>query len=231
MTLPLDAADRPAEVAALAGMMLGVGYTLSALLAAPARRDARPHRRLRRGPLDARRPRRRSLIVVDASFSPARLAAGRSSGERPPASGVQLIGPTASSSAPPSNSSGNGSSVSSSTSMHDTGCAASIARAVSASVTAGPPRWKTRAPSVAARAAATNDARGVGRELELRAAAERDRRALAACSGGHREARRRGQPGVAAGAVDDERPDADRGDLLLLPEDAREPSQACLWTP
>ena len=31
MTLPLDAARRPAEVAALAGMMLGVGYTLSAL--------------------------------------------------------------------------------------------------------------------------------------------------------------------------------------------------------
>ena len=31
MTLPLDAAERPAEVAALAGMMLGVGYTLSAL--------------------------------------------------------------------------------------------------------------------------------------------------------------------------------------------------------
>ena len=30
MTLPLDAAERPAEVAALAGMMLGVGYTLSA---------------------------------------------------------------------------------------------------------------------------------------------------------------------------------------------------------
>jgi MFS transporter, CP family, cyanate transporter len=30
MTLPLDATDRPAEVASLAGMMLGVGYTLSA---------------------------------------------------------------------------------------------------------------------------------------------------------------------------------------------------------
>jgi CP family cyanate transporter-like MFS transporter len=30
MTLPLDAAARPAEVAALAGMMLGLGYTLSA---------------------------------------------------------------------------------------------------------------------------------------------------------------------------------------------------------
>jgi CP family cyanate transporter-like MFS transporter len=30
MTLPLDATERPAEVASLAGMMLGVGYTLSA---------------------------------------------------------------------------------------------------------------------------------------------------------------------------------------------------------
>src|SRR4029079_2217215 len=31
MTLPLDAAEHPAEVAALAGMMLGVGYSLSAI--------------------------------------------------------------------------------------------------------------------------------------------------------------------------------------------------------
>ncbi|MEZ5101131.1 MAG: MFS transporter [Thermoleophilia bacterium] len=31
MTLPLDVADRPAEVGAVAGMMLGVGYTLSSL--------------------------------------------------------------------------------------------------------------------------------------------------------------------------------------------------------
>ena len=30
MTLPLDAAPSPAEVAAIAAMMLGVGYTLSA---------------------------------------------------------------------------------------------------------------------------------------------------------------------------------------------------------
>ena len=76
MTLPLDAAERPAEVAALAGMMLGVGYTLSALspLLLGAIRD------LSGGfdpvlwtivGLGA------ALVVVDFSFSPARLAAGR----------------------------------------------------------------------------------------------------------------------------------------------------------
>ena len=77
MTLPLDAAERPAEVAALAGMMLGVGYTLSAPspLLLGAIRDVTGG--FDRGALGARRPRRALLVVVDSSFSPARLAAGR----------------------------------------------------------------------------------------------------------------------------------------------------------
>jgi len=82
MTLPLDAAVRPAEVAALAGMMLGIGYTLSASspLLLGAIRDLT-------GGFDAVLwtlvAAAIVLLVVDASFSPARLAAGRSSGERP----------------------------------------------------------------------------------------------------------------------------------------------------
>ena len=82
MTLPLDAAVRPAQVAALAGMMLGVGYTLSASspLLLGAIRDLT-------GGFDAVLwtlvAAAIVLLVVDASFSPARLAAGRSSGERP----------------------------------------------------------------------------------------------------------------------------------------------------
>ena len=76
MTLPLDAAEHPAEVAALAGMMLGLGYTLSSSgpLILGAVRDLS-------GGFDA------VLWVlvgasvlqflVDASFSPARLAASR----------------------------------------------------------------------------------------------------------------------------------------------------------
>jgi CP family cyanate transporter-like MFS transporter len=82
LTLPLDAARRPAEVAALAGMMLGVGYTVSA--ASPfvlgAIRDLS-------GGFDAVLwtlvGAAAVLVVVDWSFSPARLAGGRSSGERP----------------------------------------------------------------------------------------------------------------------------------------------------
>ena len=62
--------------------------------------------------------------------------------------------PSASSSGAPSNSSGNGRMVSSSTVMETSGTATSIAVAASASDTAGPPRWNTRAPSRAARAAA-----------------------------------------------------------------------------
>jgi CP family cyanate transporter-like MFS transporter len=76
MTLPLDGADRPAEVAALAGMMLGVGYTLSATspLLLGALRDAT-------GGFDAVlwaiAGLGAVLVVVDFSFTPARLAAGR----------------------------------------------------------------------------------------------------------------------------------------------------------
>ena len=76
MTLPLDGAERPAEVAALAGMMLGVGYTLSALspLLLGAVRDLS-------GGFDAVLwtivGLAAALVVVDSSFSPARLAAGR----------------------------------------------------------------------------------------------------------------------------------------------------------
>jgi MFS transporter, CP family, cyanate transporter len=82
MTLPLDAAERPAEVAALAGMMLGIGYTLSASspLLLGAIRD------LTGGfgaVLWALVGAAVVLVVVDASFSPARLGAGRSSAEHP----------------------------------------------------------------------------------------------------------------------------------------------------
>jgi CP family cyanate transporter-like MFS transporter len=72
MTLPLDAAERPAEVAALAGMMLGIGYTLSASspLLLGALRDLT-------GGFDAVLwalvGAAAILIVVDASFSPKRL--------------------------------------------------------------------------------------------------------------------------------------------------------------
>jgi MFS transporter, CP family, cyanate transporter len=81
MTLPLDAAERPAEVAALAGMMLGIGYTLSASspLLLGAIRDLT-------GGFDAVLwtlvGAAAVLVVVDASFSPARLGGGRSSAER-----------------------------------------------------------------------------------------------------------------------------------------------------
>jgi CP family cyanate transporter-like MFS transporter len=82
MTLPLDAAEHPAQVAALAGMMLGIGYTLSASspLVLGVIRDAT-------GGFDAvlwtLAGAAAVLVLVDSSFSPARLAAGRSSGERP----------------------------------------------------------------------------------------------------------------------------------------------------
>jgi CP family cyanate transporter-like MFS transporter len=76
MTLPLDAAEHPAEVAALAGMMLGVGYSLSAIspLLLGALRDLT-------GGFDsvlwALVGLATLLVLVDSSFSPARLAAGR----------------------------------------------------------------------------------------------------------------------------------------------------------
>jgi CP family cyanate transporter-like MFS transporter len=76
MTLPLDAAARPAEVAALAGMMLGLGYTLSSTgpLILGAVRDLS-------GGFDAVLwvlvGASAFQFLVDASFSPARLAASR----------------------------------------------------------------------------------------------------------------------------------------------------------
>jgi CP family cyanate transporter-like MFS transporter len=78
MTLPLDAAERPAEVAALAGMMLGVGYTLSSAgpLMLGAVRDLS-------GDFDAVLwvlvGASALLLLVDSSLSPARLSAARSS--------------------------------------------------------------------------------------------------------------------------------------------------------
>jgi CP family cyanate transporter-like MFS transporter len=82
MTLPLDAAERPAEVAALAGMMLGLGYTLSAsspLLLGELRDLTGGFNAV----LWVLAGAAAILIAVDASFSPARLAADRSSAERP----------------------------------------------------------------------------------------------------------------------------------------------------
>ena len=79
MTLPLDAAKGPAEVAALAGMMLGVGYVLSSTgpLLLGAVRDLT-------GGFDAVLwvlvAVSALLLVVDSSLSPARLAAGRAHG-------------------------------------------------------------------------------------------------------------------------------------------------------
>jgi CP family cyanate transporter-like MFS transporter len=78
MTLPLDAAERPAEVAALAGMMLGLGYTLSSSgpLLLGVVRDLSGGFNAVLWVLVAAAA---LLFVVDSSFSPARLAAGRSS--------------------------------------------------------------------------------------------------------------------------------------------------------
>jgi CP family cyanate transporter-like MFS transporter len=82
MTLPLDASEHPPEVAALAGMMLGLGYTLSASspLLLGAVRDLS-------GGFDAVLwvlvAAGAVLVVLDSSFSPKRLAAGRASAEPP----------------------------------------------------------------------------------------------------------------------------------------------------
>ena len=77
MTLPLDAAERPAEVAALAGMMLGVGYTLAALspLLLGAVRDLTGGFHAVLWLLAGAGA---VLVAIDFSFSPSRLAAGRS---------------------------------------------------------------------------------------------------------------------------------------------------------
>ena len=79
MTLPLDAAEGPAEVAALAGMMLGLGYTLSSTgpLLLGAVRDLSGGFNAVLWVLVAAAA---LLLLVDSSFSPMRLAAGRSSG-------------------------------------------------------------------------------------------------------------------------------------------------------
>jgi CP family cyanate transporter-like MFS transporter len=78
MTLPLDASDRPADVAALAGMMLGIGYTLSAAspLLLGVIRDATGGFTAVLWTLVCLAV---LLVVVDASFSPERLGAARSS--------------------------------------------------------------------------------------------------------------------------------------------------------
>jgi CP family cyanate transporter-like MFS transporter len=78
MTLPLDAAERPAEVASLAGMMLGVGYTLSASspLLLGAIRDLTGGFSAVLWTLVGAAG---LLVLVDASFSPERLGAARSS--------------------------------------------------------------------------------------------------------------------------------------------------------
>jgi MFS transporter, CP family, cyanate transporter len=78
MTLPLDAAEGPAEVAALAGMMLGLGYTLSSTgpLLLGAVRDLSGGFNAVLWVLVAAAA---LLLLVDASFSPVRLAAGRRS--------------------------------------------------------------------------------------------------------------------------------------------------------
>ena len=73
MTLPLDAADDPRTVAALAGMMLGIGYTLSAgsPLALGAVRDLAGGF----GPvLWVLVAAAAVLVLVDASFSRERLS-------------------------------------------------------------------------------------------------------------------------------------------------------------
>jgi CP family cyanate transporter-like MFS transporter len=75
MTLPLDATERPAEVASLAGMMLGVGYTLSATapLLLGVIRDATGGFSAVLWSLVGAAV---ALVVVDATFSPERLRAG-----------------------------------------------------------------------------------------------------------------------------------------------------------
>jgi MFS transporter, CP family, cyanate transporter len=82
LTLPLDVADDPRQVAALAGMMLGVGYTLSAgspLVLGVIRDLAGGF-----GPvLWVLVGAAAMLVLVDSSFSGKRLGAGRPSGERP----------------------------------------------------------------------------------------------------------------------------------------------------
>ena len=84
MRLPLDAGTRPAEVAALTGMMLGFGYTLSAV--SPLVLGAISDRAGGFGAvLWVLAGAAAALLVVDASFSRARLAAFRPATESAPA--------------------------------------------------------------------------------------------------------------------------------------------------
>jgi MFS transporter, CP family, cyanate transporter len=82
MRLPLDAGKRPAEVAALTGMMLGFGYTLSASspLVLGAISD---HAGGFGAVLWVLTGAAAALLLVDASFSRARLAAFRPAAEPP----------------------------------------------------------------------------------------------------------------------------------------------------
>ena len=58
MTLPVDVGSRPAEVAAVAAMMLGVGYTIGAIAPLAARRRAGPDGHVRDHAVADRRRRR-----------------------------------------------------------------------------------------------------------------------------------------------------------------------------
>jgi CP family cyanate transporter-like MFS transporter len=84
MTLPVDVGRGPAGVAAYTGLMLGAGYSLSALspLVLGAIRDAS-------GSFDAVLwalvGTSTALFAIDVSITPARLAAARRSRQRPPA--------------------------------------------------------------------------------------------------------------------------------------------------
>ena len=84
----------------------------------------------------------------------------------------------------------------------------------------GPPRSATSAPSWLARLAATRTAGGVVGEMQLAAAAVGDPkpRPAAACEHGHGGGRR--EPLVAPQPVHHVRPQADRGDPVVAPEDA-----------
>lgn len=81
LTLPLDAGRRPAEVAAFAGMMLGVGYTLSSCspLVLGAIRDATGSFSASLWTLAGLGA---ALVALDASLTRERLGAVRPSSER-----------------------------------------------------------------------------------------------------------------------------------------------------
>src|SRR5262245_15919880 len=84
MALPLDVGHGPAEVAAYTGLMLGAGYSLSAVspLVLGAIRDASTGF----GPvLWVLAGTTAILFLIDSSLTPRRLAGGRRSRERPPA--------------------------------------------------------------------------------------------------------------------------------------------------